>query len=122
MENLITFLSSLNPFVLLVAGLVGGGLGVFVVSFFRSPTAPKADGFGTEGNDEEDAEEAKQELEHKKMAERFNVVMDYENDDYNIGLITDKKNEQEYLIFYYGGSGNSTVVPLKKKNEANNNI
>jgi len=65
--------------------------------------------------DEEEEEE--QRTLDEKIGERFEVIIDKRNDDYNIGLIVDGKNSQEYLYFYDSYSQKTIITPLKKENE-----
>jgi hypothetical protein len=118
-SSIYMFLSSINPFILLIAGIVVGLFAGFIIFLNKSnKTVPilNEQEDKEDKEDEEDEQEKQENKAHEIMSKRFHITLDMRNDCYNIGTIEDTKNDCEYLFFMDNYSETSSIVPLQKKN------
>jgi len=111
-SSIYVFLSSIHPLILIIAGIVMGLFAGFIIFLNKSnKTVPILD----EQEDEKDDEDKEAKILDEKIVKRFDVFFDTRNENCNLGLIVDKKEEKEYLFFGEPFQESGNVVPLEKK-------
>ena len=111
-SSIYMFLSSINPFILLIAGIVVGLFVGFIIFLNKSnKTVPILN----EQEDEKYEEDTEAKILDEKIVKRFDVFFDTRNENWNLGLIVDKREEKEYLFFGEPFQESGNVVSLEKK-------